>query len=776
MKEQIFTGLSVDEVEYRKRSGLINGEFEIKTKSISKIITDNLFTLFNLINTILVVCVFLVHSYKNMLFFGVVIWNISIGIFQEIKAKKVIDRLSILSTPKAHVLRNGTDVAIEIKDIVMDDLLLLNSGNQVCVDSEIVEGECEVDESLISGESKPIFKNVGEELLSGSHIVSGNIKAVVRHLGKDNYVNKITQGAKYIKKPNSEIMRSIKLIIKIISIALIPVSIILCYNQLFLVTQNFDRAVVSIVAAISGMIPGGLVLLTSIVLAVGVIRLSKHNTLAQDLYCIETLARVDMLCLDKTGTITEGILQIDQILPMNNVKEDDLESAINAYTFALSDNNPTFNAIKSRYNQPVEYKQSISIPFSSHNKWSLSAYDGLGSYILGAPEFILKENYYEIAKIIERYTKVGQRVLLFAHSPNMPINRKLPSQIKPMAIFILSDKIRENVNETLEFFDKQGVAIKVISGDNPITVSFIAERAGIKGAENYVDISTVESDEEVAIAALIYTVFGRVSPYQKRILIKSLKDNGHTVAMTGDGVNDVLALKEADCSIAMQNGSDAARNTSQLILMDSDFTSMPMIVAEGKRSINNLQRSATLYLVKTIYVSLLAIIFVFIKFPYPFAPIQMTLIGVLSIGIPSFVLALENNHKRVKGNFIRNVLKLAVPGGLLVVTNIMSALLIANSINASMEQIATVATYSTIFASMIVLFNLCSPIKLIRGILLISLISSFMLIALIFGNFFNLNKLSWQMFVIIVILGVMSFVIHHLYIKIVNIIVKHYNK
>lgn len=761
-------GLTNEEVKSRIDKGLVNGEYEIKTKSIKSIILENILSLFNLINTVLVVCILLVHSYKNMLFYGVVIWNVFIGIAQEIRAKRVIDKLSILSTPKAKVLRNGEIEEIEMKDIVIDDLLVLVSGNQISVDCVIVEGECEVNESLITGESTPIYREVGEELLSGSYILSGNIKATAKRLGKDNYVNKITQGAKYVKKPNSEIMRSIKQIIKIISIALIPISIILCYKQIFVVDQNFNTAVVRIVAAISGMIPGGLVLLTSIVLAVGVIRLAKHNTLSQDLYCIETLARVDMLCLDKTGTITQGSMQIEDVILFDEKDAADFEFGINAYTYALSDNNPTFHAIKERYHEAITHTPSITIPFSSHNKWSLASYDTIGSFILGAPEFVLKDNYKHVKEKIEEYAKDGRRILLFACSKNMPRERALPEQIEPLAMLVISDTIRENVNETLEFFEKQGVTIKVISGDNPIAVSYIAKKAGIKEAQNYIDASVLETKEQIYEAASKYTVFGRVSPYQKLELVKALKEMGHTVAMTGDGVNDVLALKEADCSIAMQNGSDAARNTSQLVLLDSNFASMPHIVAEGKRSINNLQRSATLYLVKTIYVSMLSLLFVFVSIPYPFAPIQMTLIGALSIGIPSFILALEANHKRIKEHFVKNVLKLAIPGGVLVVSNIILAIFFAYQMSASDGQIATIATLSTFITSIIVLFNLCRPLNLLRGSLLTCIGVCFILAVTFFGEFFNIIPLNTSMYLAILILGIISFLLHRGLIRLIN--------
>lgn len=767
MKEriEIDEGLSLAEVEERQKANLVNGEFKIKTKSVKRIISDNVFTLFNLINLILVICVVLVHSYKNTLFFAVVIWNILIGIVQEIKAKQIIDKLSILSVPKVNVLRESEIYKIEMKDIVMDDLVFLVSGNQVCCDCTIVQGECEVNESLITGESRPVFKQEGDELLSGSFIVAGNVKAVVKNLGKDNYVNKITQGAKYVKKPNSEIMLSTKRLIKIVTIFLIPVSLILCYKQLFLVNQDFGRAVVSVVAAVSGMIPSGFILLTSIVLAVSVIRLASHNTLAQDLYCVETLARVDVLCLDKTGTITEGMMQIEEMVLLNEMKEDDVTFALNAYTSAVKDNNPTYHAIKASFHEEFAEEPLGVIPFSSQKKWSLASYKNRGSYILGAPEYVMEDFDMEM---VHQYAMDGRRVLLFAWSENFPKERELPEGLQAMALIVIHDKIRENVKETLDYFDEQGVSIKIISGDKPETVSYVAQRAGLKDYDRYVDAGALENGEDDISKYTDYTVFGRVNPYQKLELIKALKENGHTVAMIGDGVNDVLALKEADCSIAMQNGSDAARNTSQLVLMDSDFSSMPLIVAEGRRSINNLQRSGTLYLVKTIYASILAVLFVFLSSPYPFVPIQMTLIGALTIGIPSFVLALERNNNRVKEHFIRNILKLAVPGGVLVVCDILIVMFFAAKFGASLEQIETAATYCTILTSLVILLNLCLPVNISRGILITAIVIGFFIAVIFFGGFFSFVAITSKMIWLIIILAITSFFIYFFIRKMMN--------
>ncbi|SHJ04546.1 HAD-IC family P-type ATPase [Parasporobacterium paucivorans] len=759
------TGLSTEEVRDRQRRGLVNEESEIRTKSIKRIIADNLFTLFNLINAVLVVCIFWVHSYKNALFFGVVLWNAFIGIFQGVKAKRVIDKLSILSIPRVKVLRDGRDMDLEMHEIVMDDIMLLNAGNQIVADCIIVEGSCEVDESLLTGESIPVYKTEGEELLSGSFIISGNVKASVIHLGKDNYAIKITQAAKYIKKPNSEIMLSTRRMIKIITVILIPVALILAYKQLFMIGQETRTAVVSVVAAIASMIPSGFILLTTIVLEISAVRLAGHNTLAQDLYCTEILARVDMLCLDKTGTITEGTLELEDVVSLDGSSPEELAYFISAYINGLEDANPTFQAIKARYPGRSALELAEVIPFSSYNKWSLASYKELGSLILGAPEYVLPG---EQIDGIGEFLDEGYRVLLFARSDNFPENRCLPIGIRPVAVLLLTDTLKKDVKETLDYFEHQGVTIKIISGDNPLTVSHVAKRAGVKGWEQYIDASTLQTTEETAAAALLYTVYGRVSPQQKFELVRALKDAGYTVAMTGDGVNDVLALKEADCSIAMQSGSDAARNTSQLVLLDSNFSSMPLIVEEGRRSINNLQRSASLYLIKTMYSAILAVFFVFASLKYPFEPIQMTLIGTLTIGVPSFFLALEKNTARVKKHFLRNVFKLAVPGGILVAANVLAALTVCHYAEATHAQTGTMCTISAAIASLIMLFYISSPLRPMRGVLLAVLAAGAIVALTALGFLFDIVSLTSYLYWKVLQFGIISFMLYGIYVFIIR--------
>ena len=656
--KKIDIGLTKEEVEERIKENKVNHDTSLPTKSIKTIVRENIFTLFNLINILLGVAVFCVGSYKNLLFLIVIFCNTAISIIQEINSKKAVDKLSILAQAKVNCIRDGEKQEIGINSIVLDDLLMLETGNQIVADSIILEGEVEVNESFITGESDVIYKRKGDTLLSGSFVVSGKCKAEVIHIGDENYTSKISSGAKYVKKVNSEIMKSLNGIIKIVSIAIVPIGILLFFNQLGLTENSFKNAVVNTVAAIIGMIPEGLVLLTSTVLAVSVIRLSKRKVLVQELYCIETLARVDTLCLDKTGTITEGTMEVNDIIEITKSKEE-LEEILSEIASASDDNNSTIEAIRTKYKNKQKWKVINKIPFSSQKKWSGVCFKDKGSYIIGAPEFVLREKYDEYKERIEKYSN-DYRVIIVANSEGDFIEKELPDKLEVLGFVLISDVIRKEASKTLKYFKEQGVNIKIISGDNPITVSKIAKRAGVENSEKYINMQEIKTKEQLEKAAKEYTIFGRVTPVQKKELVQALKKEGHTVAMTGDGVNDVLALKEADCSIAMASGSDATRNVAELVLLDSNFASMPEIVLEGRRTINNIERSATLFLVKTIYASILAIIFLFVNMPYPFMPIQLTLISTVTIGIPSFVLALEPNKERIKGKFLRNVISRAL--------------------------------------------------------------------------------------------------------------------
>lgn len=766
------SGLTDQQAAQRVRQGLVNGSDQIKTKSIPLIIRDNLITFFNILNVILAALVLSVGSYKNLLFMGVIICNTLIGIIQEIKAKKTIDNLSLITAPKAHVVRSGTESNVAVSDLVLDDVILLSTGNQIPADCIVLDGQCEADESLLTGESDPVLKNCGDSLLSGGFIVSGKCRAKVEHVGQENYASKITASAKYLKKPNSEIMKWINLIIKFIGFSIIPIGAMLFYKQIFVSGQNYKSAIVSTVAALIGMIPEGLVLLTSVVLAVGVIRLSRHKALVQELYSIETLARVDTLCLDKTGTITEGSMQVDSVIPLTkNVDKKQIEDALAAIAASLNDGTPTMNAVKDAFPHPPKWKCDKEVPFSSARKWSGAGFGDSGAYVLGAGEFILRERFDEIRPEAEKYAKLGQRVLLLADVKNISADGIDPSDATPVALVLLSDKIRKNARKTLEYFDDQGVTLKVISGDNPATVSYIAKKAGLNHAERYIDASTLKSYGEIQAAVEKYTVFGRVTPKQKLELVKALKEKKHTVAMTGDGVNDVPALKESDCSIAMASGSDAARTVSNVVLLDSDFASMPRIVNEGRRSINNLQRSASLFLVKAIFSALIAVMFIFLTCNYPFQPIQFTLINAVSIGIPSFFLALEPNRDRIHGKFIVNVMEKSLPGALTLTINIAVLAAICLFFSFSDREISTLAVIITGYTELLVLFKVCYPFTINHKILFVLMLAGFVLALIFFPTLFEVTPITLPMLFIslplILLATCLMPVLSHLFDKII---------
>ncbi len=744
-------GLTEEQARQRAEAGLSNGSLDIKTKSVGRIFRDNILTLFNIVNFVLAGLVALVGSFRNMLFMGVIISNIAIGIFQEIRSKRVIDRLSLISAPKAHVLRDGAEKELLVSELVKDDIMLLSMGRQVCADGAVLSGECEVDESLVTGESDPVLKRKGDELLSGSFVTSGEVKARALRVGAESYSGKITGGAKYIKKRSSEMMRAINKIIKAVSVCIFPFGAVLFAKAFFVAKQELEAGVTSTVAALIGMIPEGLVLLTGIALAVSTIRLARKQTLCQDLYCVEALARVDVLCLDKTGTITEGSMEVSEVISLDD--KFDCDKALCAFSAAFSDPNPTLKAVKDRFSGNTDLTLCKTVPFSSAKKWSAAEFDGYGTVVFGAPDFVLGER--ELAPIadkIKEYALKGMRVLLLAHSENFTKEKELPEGIAPKALVILSDKIRASAPDTLAYFKKQGVTLKVISGDDPVTVSNVAERAGLLGAESYVDASAL-SDEEVAAAAEKYTVFGRVTPYRKLELIKALRAGGHKVAMTGDGVNDVLALKEADCSVAMQSGSDAARCVSQLVLLNSDFASMPLVVEEGRRCINNIQRSASLFLVKTVFSFLLAVMFLFLPFAYPFKPIQMTLISAITIGIPSFLLALEPNHDIVRGGFLANVLRRAAPGGITVAFGVGMIMAARDVFGIGEEHASVMTVLLTAFVSFSVLFRVCMPFNKMRAAMYAGLLLLFAGAVIILHGLFYLVPLDNMEIIVLLVLA-----------------------
>ncbi len=758
-------GLSPQQVAERMKEGLHNGDSGVRSKSEGQIIRENVFTFFNLLNFALALAVLLVGSPQNALFMGVIVSNIVIGSFQGIKAKRTIDKLSLISAPKAVALRGGQRYNVRVEDVVLDDVLIFGAGNQICADAVVVGGECEVNESLLTGESDPVVKQPGDPLLSGSFVVSGTCSAQVERVGAESYANKIAGDASYMKKRSSEIMDSIDLIVKIIGFAILPVGGVLFWKQFFVLGDTLKNSVVSTVAAMVGMIPEGLVLLISLAFAVSVIKLSARKTLVQDMYCVETLARVDTLCLDKTGTITEGTMQVDDIVPFEGFSEGQMKEALTALVNTLTDSNPTFMAIKDWLPSSSQsellstsWKAAETVPFSSARKWSGAYFSGRGCYVMGAGEFILGDSFAPYKPRAESYSRNGQRVLLLARAGMSFADKALPEGMKAMGLVLISDKIRKEAPRTLRFFADQGVDLKVISGDNAVTVANIARKAGLDNADKYVDATTLHSDEDVKRAVKEYAVFGRVTPQQKLAFVKALKEDGHTVAMTGDGVNDVLALKEADCSVAMASGSDAARTVSNLVLLDSNFASMPVVVQEGRRSINNLQRSSSLFLVKTIFSALIGVLFIFINYSYPFQPIQQTLISSLTIGVPSFILALEPNNDRLRGKFINNVIRMCIPAALTMTANIVALCALAGPLGLSPEEASTMAVIMTAMTGFIMLFKVSAPFNALRGTLFFGLLTAFILAYTFLGGLFQLADLTLPMLIALMPLMIFAIV------------------
>lgn len=720
-------GLTTEEVEYRQMAGMANIGDMGSTKSIPAIIFGNVLTLFNLLTFGIAFWMLFsgVSFFQALPFVTVISLNITIGIIQEIRAKKTIDQLSLLSAPTAIVIRDKDEVEIAITDVVIDEILKLSSGKQIPADAVVRDGLIEVDESLLTGESDPIIKRAGDTLYSGSYVISGGAHAQVTAIGKDIYIQKLTNQAKKYRKPKSDLLNSLRIIIRVGGSLIIPIGAVLFY----LMFQQggwaeYPTIVEKTAGAMIGMIPSGLFLLTSMALAVGVIRLAQNNTLVQELYCIEMLARVDTLCLDKTGTITDGTMSVKSIIEYKHDSKIPLKHLIPAMLNAQADDNLTSQALKERFGTAKRYRHKDIIPFSSARKYSAVQFDRYGTYILGAPEYVMKDGFAKIDQEVEKQSKEGYRVLVVAMSNGDIDNQKVTGQIEPIALIMIEDTIRPDAVETINYFREYGVDVKVISGDNPATVSRIAQRANVENADKYISLEKM-TDKEIVRIASRYTVFGRVSPQQKKILIEALKNNGKTVAMTGDGVNDILALKEADTSIAMASGSEAARNVSHLVLLDSNFSSMPKVVAEGRRVINNIQRVSTLFLTKTIFSFLLALIAIIRQGYYPISPLQLSMIEIFMIGIPGFFLALEHNNKQVTGKFLVNIMKSALPGAIVVVINSLIIFGLENALGMTDNVTTTLVVIVATFTSLMVLYRVATPFNKIRRILFFTMAGAF---------------------------------------------------
>ncbi len=729
INESIIKGLSKDDVLHRVKEGKVNILPKAPSRTLGQIVRANLFTSYNALNAILAIIVFIAGSPKNAVFAGVIITNTIIGMFQEVRAKGVLERLSVLNEKSVNVIREGEPININVEEIVLDDIIVLKVGEQILVDCEMLfNNEIEVDESLITGESDSILKKEKDKLLSGSFVSSGSAYAKVINVGKDTYAAKLAEEAKKFKVINSEFQISINNIFKIIMWLAIPIGLILIFTQLFYVKKSWQDALLGSVSGIVGMVPEGLVLLTSATFVVAVIRLSKWNTLIQELPATEVLARVDVLCLDKTGTITKGDLKVTDVKYFYKENREDIDKIISAMVHSFKNGNSTEKALLKKYKNDPNLKIKNKIVFSSKRKWSAVEFQEKGAFILGAPEMILKDKYKNIKKEIEKSAKEGKRVLLLAKYEGENLNEELKGNVKEIALIFIEDIIRENAKEIIDYFNKERVSLKIISGDNPITVSSIAKKVGITNAENYIDARELpEQQDELKKVVENTCVFGRVSPHQKKNIIKALKEYGHTVAMTGDGVNDVLALKESDCGIAMASGSDATKAVAQLVLLNSDFAAIPEVVMEGRRLINNLEKVSELFLSKTSYFIVLSIIFVLLEKPFPMLPIQLTLVGSLGIGIPSFFLAISPNEDIIKKDFLRRVLQASIPNGILIAISTTIMFSLGYNTGLSLEQCRTLALLTFGSLSLFILLKVSTPLNGYRIFIVFSMTISFVL-------------------------------------------------
>lgn len=729
--ELCFQGLTQAEVEARIADGQVNAIQDSSNRSVKDIVMGNTLTFFNFINIVLLALVLSVRSYKNMLFIFIIIANTLIGIFQEIKAKITLDKLKILTVSHVDVIRDGVKKSVTVSELVKDDVILLKSGGQIPADGVILDGEVDVNESLLTGESDSIHKTCGSKVLSGSFVTSGKAMCLLTEVGHDCYMEKLSSEAKQFKRYKTELQRNLDTILKFISIIIVPLGIILFAKQYWISGSTYEQAALDTVAAVLGMIPEGLVLLTSVALALGAVRLARRSTLVRELFCIETLARVDTLCLDKTGTITEGHLCVQG---EESVKEDvDLEQLMGRMVSALGDENETFQALRQHYKRNQLTNTKLVLPFSSERKFSGVVFEGEGTYLMGAYQFIFPQADPAVLEKIAEYASQGLRVLTVAHSPNEMTDYTLAEDFEIVGFVFMTDVVRKNAPDILGYFEEQGVDLKVISGDDPVTVAAIAARAGLKDADKYIDATTIHTDEEMEDAILKYSVFGRVTPKQKQQMVRLLKQNGRTVAMTGDGVNDVLALKDADVSIAMASGSEAAKNTANLVLLNSDFASLPHIVNEGRRVINNIKAAASMFLIKTGFSVLTALLTIIVGQNYPFQPIQLSVINGCAVAIPTMLLQLEPSFQKVNKHFFREVLRMSMPAAITITAMITIINNIGHSIGTPREMLSTVCVLATGWVYLITLRQVYSPMTGYRKFV-IYLMQTAYLVAMVIGQ------------------------------------------
>lgn len=710
-------GLTEEQVKERRDNGWMNIAVAPPSQTTREIIHENVFTYFNLIFAVLAVLLSLVGSFRNLTFLPVIIINTLIGIVQEIRAKNVLEKLNMLNAPHASVVRDGKIHQADSEELVIDDIVIFKAGNQICADAVVVSGEAQVNESLLTGESDEITKSSGSELMSGSFVVAGECRARLTRVGEDSYISRLTLEAKAMQTgERSEMIRSLDRLVKLVGIALIPIGVVLFVQGYFFNHETFRSSITSMVAAVIGMIPEGLYLLASVALAVSSMRLARKKVLLHDMKSIETLARVDVLCVDKTGTITENTMRVKKLVPTGLYEEEkqpELSELVGDFVRAMSSDNSTMEAMKDYFTKNTGAEADQVVPFTSASKYSGAVFREK-AYVLGAPEFVLREAYDSFKDEIQKYAGRGYRVLVFGSYAGEPGGKRLTEKVTPLAWILLANPVRKEAPETFAYFAEQGVEVKVISGDNPLTVSEIAKEAGIRNAEEYVDAATLTTETDVENAVARYTVFGRVTPAQKRQFVHALKKQGRTVAMTGDGVNDVLALKDADCSVAMASGSDAAVQASQIVLLESDFACMPSVVLEGRRVVNNIQRSASLFLVKNIFSFLLSLFSVIFMITYPLEPSQVSLISMFTIGVPAFFLALQPNKEMIQGHFLTNVFLKALPAGLTDVIAVGALVVFGQTFRVDSVDISTAATMLLAIVGFMILYKICQPFNAVR--------------------------------------------------------------
>lgn len=751
-------GLSPQETKLRQSNGLSNIMPPSNTKSEGQIIKENVLTFFNLIFLVLALCLCLVGSFKNLMFLLVAAANTVVGSFQEIRAKRAVDKLTLVAAGTAKAIRSGQRISVRTDQLVRDDIVEFAAGDQICADAVVRDGQLQVNESLLTGEADAILKNPGDTLKSGSFVISGRARVQLTHVGSESYAAKLAAEARRnVRSTKSEMMLSLTKLITVVGIALIPLGIILFLRHFLSVFQGLPLrdSVESTVSALIGMIPEGLYLLTSVAIAASCLKLSRKRVLVQDMNCIETLAHVDVLCVDKTGTITEPTMEVTDVYPLNSERfsYDDIEKILAAFYHGEEPDNETARAMGQQFAGETTWRAVKRMAFSSSTKWSGADFGENGRYVVGAPEFIMGDRYDSIRSEAEPWSERGCRVLLLAAYDTAFDDGPLQSaHVAPIALVFLSNLLRPDAQETFRYFASQGVSVRVISGDNPITVAQVATRAGIENADRYVDATTLSTEQDFEEAVKYYTVFGRVTPEQKRYLVSAFQKQGHTVAMTGDGVNDVLALKDANCGIAMASGSQAASQVAQIVLLNSQFSAMPAIVAEGRRVINNIQRAASLFLVKNIFSFALTLLLLFIDMPYPLLPIQLSLISTFTIGIPSFFLALEPNYARVEGKFMRNVIRRAMPGGLTNLTIVLLAGFFTSTFGLSNEQLNTICVWVMSAVGLVTLYHVSVPFTRLRLAVLAAMTAAMLFSLLVIPAFFDLPALNASSALILVTL------------------------